>query len=551
MSGKSGFSNQKKIGPSQFETVHNVGSDKMAANIIQKLVAERTLAAQAIVSVTPSNDLKELTIEITGHNAKIGDVLRFYSGVCDELEADIVRIVDPDNFVIYNVLGAIPAAADTAKVHFFVSMKGDDDGALSIASGPLQYVLDGVNTTVEEDTVTPANNRPLPTKLFDVSGDPINPATEDKQDDIITELQQIEADVEAGNVLLTTISNIDFATEAKQDTQIANIGPLNAAKETDPDAASASTNSLLRGILENTGAAGGGDATAANQVTEIGHLAAIETAVEAIQVLDFATEAKQDTQITELQQIEADVEAAVTQLTALNAIDYATEAKQDSIITELQDIEADVTTVGANIGAPTSAKETDPDAASANLNSLVRGMLEGINSLVTSLAANHVPTLVDVKTGSTTVPVGKYARAKDKFGDLKVNSEFTGYREVFTDTGTKAATAFTTIINAVGLRLDVEFTVTNVGNIGRIYAQDGTTQILARTGSGTGTTTQYAYILGDYGQGTSGSYQRQITQASGVCNLTATFYIPSNEWIKVPAGTVLDGYEYIYEEYDA
>jgi hypothetical protein len=47
-------------------------------------------------------------------------------------------------------------------------------GALSVSGSftpsPIQYVLDGVDTEVLEDTVTPANNRPLPVKLVGAAG---------------------------------------------------------------------------------------------------------------------------------------------------------------------------------------------------------------------------------------------------------------------------------------------------------------------------------------------------------------------------------------------
>jgi hypothetical protein len=44
-------------------------------------------------------------------------------------------------------------------------------GTIDTDPGPIQYVLDGSPVTVLEDTVTPANNRPLPVKLTSVTGD--------------------------------------------------------------------------------------------------------------------------------------------------------------------------------------------------------------------------------------------------------------------------------------------------------------------------------------------------------------------------------------------
>lgn len=52
-------------------------------------------------------------------------------------------------------------------------------------------------------------------------------ATEAKQDDIITELQEIEADIEAGNATLTSIDG-KVSTEAKQDDVITQLTNLNS-----------------------------------------------------------------------------------------------------------------------------------------------------------------------------------------------------------------------------------------------------------------------------------------------------------------------------------
>lgn len=53
-------------------------------------------------------------------------------------------------------------------------------------------------------------------------------ATSLKQDDIIAELQDIEADIEASNVLLTSIDGKDFATETTLAAQAADIALLEA-----------------------------------------------------------------------------------------------------------------------------------------------------------------------------------------------------------------------------------------------------------------------------------------------------------------------------------
>jgi len=51
-----------------------------------------------------------------------------------------------------------------------VSIAGSS-GTINTDPGALKFVLDGSEVTVLEDTVTPANNRPLPVKLTSVTGD--------------------------------------------------------------------------------------------------------------------------------------------------------------------------------------------------------------------------------------------------------------------------------------------------------------------------------------------------------------------------------------------
>jgi len=44
----------------------------------------------------------------------------------------------------------------------------------TLNAAPMEFVRDGADTQVSEDTGTPANSRPLPTKLLDENGNPID-----------------------------------------------------------------------------------------------------------------------------------------------------------------------------------------------------------------------------------------------------------------------------------------------------------------------------------------------------------------------------------------
>lgn len=82
------------------------------------------------------------------------------------------------------------------------------DAPIDVNFGPMEFILDGSPVTVLEDTVTPANNRPLPVKLTSVSG-PINITAGDL------------------NVQLTHTGATPDSTQIGDGTEIVNITPNN------------------------------------------------------------------------------------------------------------------------------------------------------------------------------------------------------------------------------------------------------------------------------------------------------------------------------------
>lgn len=168
MATDSGYSNQKKLGLSQFETVHNLGSSNFGKPIAQKCLYDLTAQA-GIVSVT---EIKEggkvtfLNIEFTAHGAQVGDVLRMVTGTLIGWEFPIERIIDANNIYVLPTSSSLPIAAEDAKIMRWITVRGDSNGSQTVVAtpGPSQFVLDGVDTEVEEDTTTPANNKPMPVK---------------------------------------------------------------------------------------------------------------------------------------------------------------------------------------------------------------------------------------------------------------------------------------------------------------------------------------------------------------------------------------------------
>lgn len=160
MSGISGFSNQKKIGPAQFQSVLPVGSNRNGSPTPQLYLTELT-ASIGITDVIVSDDQKKVYLEIVSHSSRIGDVLRFVDGNLIAWEFDICEVVDANTLAIWNVGeddsgdNVIPLVGDLVKTYRWVTATSSPDGALTVSPGPVKFVNGG------EQTVTP--NTPLPT----------------------------------------------------------------------------------------------------------------------------------------------------------------------------------------------------------------------------------------------------------------------------------------------------------------------------------------------------------------------------------------------------
>ena len=68
---------------------------------------------------------------------------------------------------------------------------------VEVSAAPVQYIKDGVDTQVSIDTAVPTNSTPLPVQLLDSAGLPSDYATEAKQDTQITQLGTINTAVQS------------------------------------------------------------------------------------------------------------------------------------------------------------------------------------------------------------------------------------------------------------------------------------------------------------------------------------------------------------------
>jgi hypothetical protein len=102
-------------------------------------------------------------VEDTATLAKVGDFVRFETGTSQYLEIPIIETA-VNGFRLGARLPNPPVPADTFYILRYVAPRSNSDGSTLISSGPLAFVKDSLNVTVNEDTLIPANDIQLPVK---------------------------------------------------------------------------------------------------------------------------------------------------------------------------------------------------------------------------------------------------------------------------------------------------------------------------------------------------------------------------------------------------
>lgn len=164
MSGIKGWTSQEKLErtDSDFATISRVGANKIALDVRNLGTVTNISSDAAEAGSTTSN------IVATSHAVRKGDRLRFTSGNLSGVEVGVESIPDADNILLEEDLTEAPAPSDTFTILRPISQTLTSTGGhASVAT----FIRDGLNQEVTEDTVTPANNRPLPVKLVDLTGD--------------------------------------------------------------------------------------------------------------------------------------------------------------------------------------------------------------------------------------------------------------------------------------------------------------------------------------------------------------------------------------------
>lgn len=168
MSVPKGYPSQEKLDrlKAEFSTVEAIRLMQFGLSVVAhefvRLVASDAVEASSTTSV----------INATAHVAQRGDVIRITSGALSGVEVKVHEIT-ANTITLGENLPSAPAAAVTFDIlrHKYPIVNADGTLPVSITSAPIQFVRDGIDTEVEEDTVVPANNRPLPVKLTGITGD--------------------------------------------------------------------------------------------------------------------------------------------------------------------------------------------------------------------------------------------------------------------------------------------------------------------------------------------------------------------------------------------
>lgn len=178
--------------------------------------------------------------------------------------------------------------------------------SVSVSVPPLEFELDGVETTVSRDTAITTNSRPLPVINLDETGAVANPLTD-------TELRASPVPVSGP----LTDAELRATAVPISGTVTANTGLTQPLTDTELRAAPVPVSGPLTDAeLRATAVPVSGTVTANTGLSQPLTDTELRATSVPVSVSGVATESKQDSQISELQDIEADIEGMSAKLPA-------------------------------------------------------------------------------------------------------------------------------------------------------------------------------------------------------------------------------------------
>lgn len=217
-----GYTDKQSQTTNEFITAQKTSSDKVVLDV--GLNGAFRVNASAKLAEVGSTNAKRI-LKSTAHGALPGDVIRFELGSANPFfEVGINSVPDANTIILSTELpNNIVPVTDTFFILRHVTPAYSSDGTVQSSSGPVQYSLNGTNTTVALDTVTPSNSRPLPTVTLNIDGTRVDVATAARQDTQTTALGTLNTSVNtllkpastlAGVTTVSTVSAVTAITNA-------------------------------------------------------------------------------------------------------------------------------------------------------------------------------------------------------------------------------------------------------------------------------------------------------------------------------------------------
>lgn len=475
------------------QSIQNLWDSRGASDVLIHAVR----MSSAIASVIAAGSVKRL-INVVAHGAKKGDSIRMNNGNADGEEVAIISIIDANNFIIAKEVNA--AIGDELFILKPVTPTYNKDGSLNVSNGPTQFIKDALVQQVTEDTVVPANNEPLPSKLFFQKDGVTYPVNKDTAIPANTAAIPVEIVGTSGQVVTINAGDINVqlshlganfdSTRIGDGTNLMGVNASLEALVHDADVLTAlgdvnaelNTQTTALGDINTeldtqTTALGDINTELNTQTTALGslltelQLKADLTETQPVSVASLplptgaSTEAKQDTQITALSDINAELDAQTTALgllgtevtlAAMSAKLPATlGSKSDAASLAVTNSTEDKLAIG-------SLTETAPatDIASSGLNGRLQRIAQNISAMILQL-----PATLGIKTAALSLSV---APASDAVFEVKASPVTANFAENLTLTTVATVSA---PANAIGVL--IQASDANAANI-RVKQGGGT-----------------------------------------------------------------------------
>lgn len=161
-----GYPSKSKRGNQEYGTLQPLGQGKYGQDNASMKLLYRIDGTSYVPEATSTTS----QIDLAGHSVQEGDVILFDAGALSGIEVGVISATT-NSFQLATDMPSAVTAADTFRILRHKTLEGDSSGNLVVAAAPIQFRRDGAAQEVIEDTVTSANNRPLPVKLTGLTGD--------------------------------------------------------------------------------------------------------------------------------------------------------------------------------------------------------------------------------------------------------------------------------------------------------------------------------------------------------------------------------------------